>query len=391
MNDSTSSVKTKYLLISHHPKDRKISPCTTVYNVFLSPKAVYPHADYIFVKLPSKEFQDELIQKTQNKNITLLFNGAVSLISDNAIYALEYAKKYNISVVVYWHEMAWQLNQHLSRFTPGQWEKIYCNLQKSFVKHWVPFSQAKQLIMYIFKRNYEDVLIVTEAIDIDQYEVKSTINQSNNIKILGSGNIANIENCLRKGTDYFCKICQELSQHDSNLNFNGYWFGSSLEEISKFSLDIPINCHFLGFVDDLPAQFPDYDIFLLSSRDDPSPIVAFEALACDLPVFCFDSVGTKEMIPEEFVASDIDMMIENMINYWNNKDKYPKNFFRKIAEQYSPQKFLETIHRKHNLILLDKHKKFKRKLSSKKTRGEKTKFLTISKIKNNIKKYLNPK
>ncbi|MEA5509369.1 glycosyltransferase family 4 protein [Crocosphaera sp. UHCC 0190] len=360
MNDIRQSVKPKYLLISHHPKDRSISPCTTVYNVFLSPKAVYPYADYIFVHSSPKQFKQELREKTENQNVTLLFNGCCSLLSDNAIYALKYAKKNNLSVIIYWHEMAWQLNQHFASFTDQQWEKINQMLQESYVKHWVPFSQAKQLIMYIFKRNYEDVLIVTEAIDLDDYIPKNQSNLSNNIKLLGSGSVANIETCFRKGTDYFCKICQELSQNSSDLNFDGYWFGASEEEVSKFSLDIPDNCHFLGFVDNLPTQFPDYDIFLLTSRDDPSPIVAFEALACNLPVFCFDSVGTREMLPPEFVASDIDMMINNIINYCYHQEKYSPNFFRKIAEDYAPQKFLERIDRKHNLITIDQNKYFKK-------------------------------
>ena len=95
MDSIDQSVKTKYLLVSHHPKDRSISPCTSVYNVFLSPKAVYPHSNYIFVHSPPEKFKQQLVEKTDNENITILFNGCCSLLSDNAIYALEYAKKTN--------------------------------------------------------------------------------------------------------------------------------------------------------------------------------------------------------------------------------------------------------------------------------------------------------
>ncbi|MEL4893932.1 glycosyltransferase family 4 protein [Crocosphaera sp. Alani8] len=388
MDSIDQSVKTKYLLVSHHPKDRSISPCTSVYNVFLSPKAVYPHSDYIFVHSPPEKFKQQLVEKTDNENITILFNGCCSLLSDNAIYALEYAKKTNLPVIIYWHEMAWQLNLHFSQFNSEQWEKINLMLQQKYVKHWVPFSQAKQLIMYIFKRNYEDVLIVTEAIDIKQYSKHSLRNESNNIKILGSGSIANIESFFRKGTDYFCKVCEELSNNYSHLNCSGYWFGSSLEEIKKYYPDIPENCNFLGFVNDLPARFPEYDIFLLSSRDDPSPIVAFEALACNLPVFCFDSVGTKEMIPGEFVASDVNMMIDNIINYWNNKNNYPPNFFREIAEQYSPEKFLERIDKEHNLIPLQENKIFQEYLLLRKQKSAQKVAPLGKKIRTKIKNLL---
>ena len=351
--------KTKYLLLSHHPRERNISPCTTVYNVFLGEKAVHPNADYIFVGLSEKEFERKLVEKTQDEEIVLLFgSGCKSLLNNNAIYAINYAKKKNLSVVIYWHEIAWQLNQYLSeqylsRLKLKQRAKLKKLLGESHIKHWVPFSQTKHLIMYILKKSYEDVLIVNEAIDLDKYTPVIRTETSNNIKILGAGRANYGDIFYRKGTDYFCRICEKLSRINST-NYHGYWLGASEKEVSKFGVNIPENCDFLGFVDNFPSQIGNYDIFLLTSRDDTSPIVAFEALACDLPVFCFDSVGTREMIPREFVATDIEQMVNNITEYWNNKQKYPSNYFRKIAEEYSADKFLERVQNNYNFISLDK-------------------------------------
>lgn len=340
----------KYLILSHHPKEKNTSVSATIYNVFLGSKAVYQNAEYISTKLTKKEFNRELANKLNN-DVVLLFNGCGSLLDKNSIYAINYAKKQKIPVVVYWHETAWMLNC-FSASNPKHWAKLEQLLQESNVKHWVTFGQAKQLIMYIFNRDYEDVLIVHEAIDLDNYVPANRLNNKKDIKIVGSGVINYREIFCRKGIDYFCKICEELSKI-KNANYQGYWYGGTKEDALQQNVHIPENCNFLGFVNNFYEQLRNNDIFLLTSRDDPAPIVAFEALACDLPVFCFDSVGTKEIVPSEFIASDINEMVDNIMKYWENKHKYPPNYFRSIAEDYTSDMFLERIHKKRNLIYLN--------------------------------------
>ena len=49
--------------------------------------------------------------------------------------------------------------------------------------------------------------------------------------------------------------------------------------------------HFLGTRGDVRRLLHAADIFLLSSREDPMPLVALEAAATSLPVVCFAGAG----------------------------------------------------------------------------------------------------
>ena len=101
--------------------------------------------------------------------------------------------------------------------------------------------------------------------------------------------------------------------------------------------------HWAGHVNDLPQHLTQSDIFLLTSRDDPQPIVALEALASDLPVFCFDSVGTVDILPHEFICTSPSDMGEKMRSYLARIDSYPPGTFRKLIENLSPQILADSL------------------------------------------------
>jgi len=332
------SMNTRYIIFSHHPKDMRIGVCTTIYNVFLGPKPVYPGADYIFTGLSGKAFKEEFTKKV-DADCTLLFNGCYSLLNDNAIYALEQAQQRRLQVIIYWHETAWNLN-NFSINLPRLWKKLTYLLHEKNVKHWVPFSQGKHLIMYIFKKAYEDVLIVHEAIDLEEYRPAVDIKKLGEINISMGGGAG----LARKGVDYFIDIAKRLQQIDGKP-CRYTCFGITRDEVADGGIDLPDNVEFPGFVSDFPERLRNQDIFLMTSRDDPSPIVAFGALACDMPVFCFENVGTREVVPEEFVAFDTEDMVHKIQYFWGNRAQYPPGFFRDIAARYSPQKFLIRIHK----------------------------------------------
>ena len=79
-----------------------------------------------------------------------------------------------------------------------------------------------------------------------------------------------------------------------------------------------------------------HSVFLLPRRDAPFPLVALEALAADVPVFCFESSGIAEFVPAEFICWDPDDMIAKVKVYLENMANYPAGTFRRIAEQRGP-------------------------------------------------------
>ncbi len=98
----------------------------------------------------------------------------------------------------------------------------------------------------------------------------------------------------RKGADLFVEIAAEC-RSEPRLRFA--WIGGGSAD-EKSALDEAIERHglsgrvrFLGQHADPRRLFPAGQIFLLSSREDPFPLVALEAADAGLPVVCFADAG----------------------------------------------------------------------------------------------------
>src|SRR5205814_4023764 len=73
------------------------------------------------------------------------------------------------------------------------------------------------------------------------------------------------------------------------------------------------NVTFLGVKRDARPYLRAGDVFLLSSREDPFPLVALEAAQCGLPILCFaDSGGMQEFVEGDagyvVPAADVEAM-----------------------------------------------------------------------------------
>jgi glycosyltransferase involved in cell wall biosynthesis len=110
----------------------------------------------------------------------------------------------------------------------------------------------------------------------------------------------------RKGTDVFLQVAQAMLSSTGQGRTRFLWVGGgSADEALRFEHDI--RSFGLGqLCKNVPttAAVMDYyhamDIFALTSREDPFPLVMLEAAACNLPIVCFDRSGGGP----EFVAQD---------------------------------------------------------------------------------------
>ena len=110
----------------------------------------------------------------------------------------------------------------------------------------------------------------------------------------------------RKGTDLFLQVAQAMLSSTGQGRTRFLWVGGgSADEALRFEHDI--RSFGLGqLCKNVPtrAAVTDYyyamDIFALTSREDPFPLVMLEAAACNLPIVCFDRSGGGP----EFVAQD---------------------------------------------------------------------------------------
>ena len=119
------------------------------------------------------------------------------------------------------------------------------------------------------------------------------------IVVLGCGTIE-----MRKGVDLFIGAASALKQLSPSRRFRFVWVGKQLEPVFTRYLAEQIELcglqetvKFLGELSGVDLAYELADIFFLSSRLDPFPNVAIEAMSHGLPVVCFENgSGTAEML-----------------------------------------------------------------------------------------------
>jgi glycosyltransferase involved in cell wall biosynthesis len=117
----------------------------------------------------------------------------------------------------------------------------------------------------------------------------------------GSGTVSS-----RKGTDLFIEIASRLTSSLPDIYF--VWVGggsghSAAEfEYAVAEIDrLGLNRVFITGAQKTPGNhFANFDVFALTSREDPFPLVCLEAASLGKPIICFEGAGGMP----EFVADD---------------------------------------------------------------------------------------
>ena len=114
----------------------------------------------------------------------------------------------------------------------------------------------------------------------------------------------------RKGPDLFISVAGHLLKKGFQ-DFHFYWIGLKDEteypdienDINRWGLDKYVT--FLGEKQNPQEYFMAGDIFLLTSREDPFPLVCLEAAECGLPTICFAEAGSMP----DFVEVDAGLVV----------------------------------------------------------------------------------
>lgn len=110
----------------------------------------------------------------------------------------------------------------------------------------------------------------------------------------------------RKGADLFIQVAAEIERRYPEREIRFCWIGGAGNLADhrrlQFDLDMLKLSRPVLFVPSTDAFF-DYlsasDLFALTSREDPFPLVALEAASCARPIVCFDAaVGSKEFVDD---------------------------------------------------------------------------------------------
>ena len=105
----------------------------------------------------------------------------------------------------------------------------------------------------------------------------------------------------RKGSDLFLKVAKHLSEFEKIIFMwigvdetqASYW--EFVYEIKKLNLQTKVFT--VPYIKDIHKYYQLMDVFLMTSREDPFPLVNLEAMTNGIPVICFkDSGGSEELV-----------------------------------------------------------------------------------------------
>ena len=117
----------------------------------------------------------------------------------------------------------------------------------------------------------------------------------------------------RKGTDLFVSVAKQVFGVNENIYF--VWIGDfSEEEISKkieleyHSKKYPDRLVFTGKLPYATTNLLPFDLFFLSSKEDPYPLVVLEAALQNVPSLCYEKSGGIV----EFIGYDAGFIIDSL-------------------------------------------------------------------------------
>jgi len=191
---------------------------------------------------------------------------------------------------------------------------------KSFYQSFCPISECQIQVVYDFT-NSQPVGNSTGA------EIRTRFGIPQSAKIVGSiGSMG-----WRKGPDLFLQIAQQFrKQGEEDVYF--IWVGgdpeaSAYKEIlyDIRQMGLADRVLFVGSQTDLRGFYESFDVFLLTAREDPFPLVCLEAGIMNCPTICFAGAGgIPEYVQQDagFVVpyADIQVMTEKTLYLLKNED-----------------------------------------------------------------------
>ncbi len=359
----------RLIVVSHHPRTQQGSLMSSLQVAWLSSRQGVADAsrewivEFVQLNDPAalKVFH-EMCRDVRTPTL-LLFNGLNALASwrSMAILVLN-ARWRRWPQIVYWHESAVIIRQfdglesasRLARW----WRRLRAWLIRRWIAgprttHWAVSRMVKQAVMLYIGVIPEHVTVVNEAIDVTRYTPgpRRTKRDEHRFRVCGIG-----DPTYRKGVDLFVFAANRFEK-EAPGEYEFVWYGAGRDDISKWDLRwtrqdcLAAPVEWAGWTDDMPSVFQACDALYLSSRDDPFPIAALEALACDIPVFTLDTSGICEIMPSEFVARDMVHVEELIRAYRKRRYEYPPGFFRKLAEPFDAAPFRRLTEERLNIVL----------------------------------------
>ena len=238
---------------------------------------------------------------------------------------------YKCPVIAHIHELSYSISVYFPQAFDVQ--------NTSAIDHYIAASQSvadNMLRSYNIPQQkvsvFNEFLSINEIskISIDLAAIKDELGIKGKFVVGASGQAG-----WRKGTDLFIQLTYLVNKKLPVNNIAFVWVGhqsaeaaaQSAYETEQYSLSGKII--FTGSKKDPQNYFQAFDLFTLTSREDPFPLVCLEAAALKKPVFCFKgSGGIPEIINDTngmtFDYGDVEAMADGIIAAYKQPDETKK-------------------------------------------------------------------
>lgn len=311
------------------------SNCNKYYNYqnFINPqKASFVRRVLLKLKWIKKPDAGSLfLEKMSKENYDLIYaNTIVSLPIASKIISSNSTSK----LIAHVHELNAIIREGLPSFK---------SLSKSVNRFIAPSQLVKNNLIDNWSINAENIDVVYECAKI---KVNSLNNKKDKVFTVGASGTVH----WRKGHDVFLQIARYINSNYPDYTIKFEWVGRIPEnekiilEEDLRKLDLNERVVFTGEVENPSTYFSNFDVFVMTSREDPFPLVCIEVGMLGKPIISFDkAVGTNEILKDAggFIVPylNIESMSEKIIDYFNNPELVERHGSKnKMAfSQFTPE------------------------------------------------------
>ena len=307
----------------------------------------------IFEKIINKVFaknnyEKNLLERLKTQNFDLIVSNTVT----NGDL-LEKLSILNISISTYVHE----LEMGIQQYTSPQSFQSTLNFTNSYI---ACAESVKENLIRNHTIDATKIKVLPSLLPESAMSFESSQSKISNLKnkynipenaflVGGMGTVD-----LRKGVDVFLQVANQLK--DKNDVYFLWVGGQNTEieykifQIDKDRLDLK-NVIFQTSISN-PLDFMDaFDVFFVSSREDPYPLVVLEAAMLAKPIICFDKAGgAKDFVEKDcgFVVNYLDKnkVAEKIIELKENpilKKKLGDSARKKALERHNQVVAFQTF------------------------------------------------
>lgn len=293
------------------------------------------------------------VKKNHHKRIIKdIKNQKYDVIYANTVASLDWGARIKdeipgIKLVLHIHELEFVIKTMSPNFSKlknkvDTWICASKLVMKNIIdKHAIPIENVKTI--YAFSKvNFDDEIRVSKD---DQSFI-----------VGGSGLVTR-----RKGYDLFIAVAKEVKRQAPDLDILFNWIG----KIPKKGVEIEIQSdidksHLTGIVNFKGEEanpfrsFNSFDLFLMTSREDPFPLVCIEVGSMGKPILCFEgATGTEEMLSDGGgkIAPYLSVfdMAKHIIEYATNADLLKLHGLQ-AKEKFAPFNVETQAPKIHNVL-----------------------------------------